>query len=80
MLRPLRCTGIPSFAQRCATAIGWPSYFAILGHPVMTSGVAAGLLLDLVFLGIEGQVSSVPLVSGMKLATTPETRKAHAQT
>ena len=32
--RPLRSTGMPSFAQRCATATGCPKKCAIAGHPV----------------------------------------------
>src|SRR5947207_13587742 len=34
MYRPLRSTGMPSFAQRCATATGCPRNPAMAGHPV----------------------------------------------
>ena len=44
MLRPLRSTGIPFFAHRCATETGWPKYRAILGQPIRTSSVITDLL------------------------------------
>lgn len=34
MYRPLRSTGIPSLAHRCATATGCPRKCAIAGQPV----------------------------------------------
>ena len=40
---PPRSTDIPSLAQRCATATGWPRYFAILGQPMRTPSIKAGV-------------------------------------
>ena len=44
MYGPLRSTGIPSLAQRCATATGCPRKWAMAGHPVSQGSPAIPVL------------------------------------